>query len=126
MNKYKFEVEIFEGDCGNLLEDQQTGVTPDFATAGVCPWMYRGDGEKSYQQGQRFRFPEEMGSLCSWMIESINSVVKVLTYDGVLPWTYENTPYKKEMDREGVTTEFIRCMDPSAAGIVVKIIRTKV
>lgn len=103
MSKYKFEVEIFEGNSGSLTEDRQTGATPDFATAGICPWMYRGSGEKSYNQGQRFKFPEEMGSLCSWMIESINSVVKVLAYDGLLPWTYDNTPDKKETDEDGVT-----------------------
>ena len=30
----------------------------------------------------------------------------------------------KEMNPEGVTTEFIRCPDPTDSGIVVKIVRT--
>ena len=33
--------------------------------------------------------------------------------------------YEKEMDPDGVTTEFIRCVDPTTSGIVVKVIRTK-
>jgi hypothetical protein len=33
--------------------------------------------------------------------------------------------YKIEIDPEGITTEFVRCIDPTASGIVVKVIRTK-
>ena len=35
------------------------------------------------------------------------------------------TAYEKVIDPEGVTTEFVRCPDPTASGIVVKVIRTE-
>jgi hypothetical protein len=43
-----------------------------------------------------------------------------------MPWLYEGTPYKKVIDPDGVTTEFIRCPDPTDSGVVVKITRTRV
>jgi hypothetical protein len=49
----------------------------------------------------------------------------VLEYGGTLPWEYKGTPYEKQIDPDGVTTEFVRCPDPSSAGIVVKITRTR-
>ena len=39
-------------------------------------------------------------------------------------WQYQDTPYEKEIDPDGVTTEFVRCVDPTEPGIVVKVIRT--
>jgi hypothetical protein len=42
-----------------------------------------------------------------------------------LPWTYSGTPYEKTIDPDGVTTEFVRCPDPSTA-VVAKITRTLV
>ena len=54
----------------------------------------------------------------------MHGVIHVLRNDGTLGWMYEGTPYEKEIDRNGVTTEFVRCIDPTASGIVVKIIRT--
>ena len=35
-----------------------------------------------------------------------------------------DTFYEKEIDPDGVTTEYMRCVDPTKSGIVVKIIRT--
>ncbi len=121
---YIFEIEIFEGKGGKLEKKGDEIIFPDLPKEGVCAWMYMGDGKNSYQQGQRFRYPEDLGKLCPWLIDNINSVIRVLNYGGALPWKYENTPYTKEIDPAGVTTEFIRCLDPTDSGIVVKIIRT--
>ncbi len=125
MNSYSFEIEIFEGK-GSDINKNDKNITPDFANEGICAWMYRGDGKDSFQKGKRFKFPEDMGQMCPWLTDSINTVVRVLAHGGILPWTYEGTNYKKEIDPEGVTTEFIRCIDPSDSGIVVKVIRTKI
>jgi uncharacterized repeat protein (TIGR04076 family) len=125
MMKFKIEIEIFEGSGGKLRREGDDIVTPDFAQEGICPWMYFGDGEKSYQQGQRFSFPEEVGILCPELQDSMHGMLRTLQYGGTLFWTYEGTPYEKEIDLEGVTTEYIRCPDPTAAGIVVKLIRTR-
>jgi len=32
--------------------------------------------------------------------------------------------YEKVIDPDGVTTEFVRCLDPTASGIVMKVTRT--
>ncbi len=39
-----------------------------------------------------------------------------------LPWTYKGTPFEKKMDPDAVSTEFVRCPDPSLK-YVAKIIR---
>jgi len=38
---------------------------------------------------------------------------------------YENTPYQKFSDPEGISTEYVRCPDPTA-NLVAKITRTRV
>lgn len=124
MKQYKIEIEIFQGKGGELTKNKGEIIYPDLAGEGICAWMYRGDGQNSYQQGRRFRYPEDLGQMCPWLIDSINSVIRVLKYGGTLPWKYENTPFSKEIDPDGVTTEFVRCLDPTDSGIVVKIIRT--
>ena len=52
----------------------------------------------------------------------MNSMIHVLKYGGMLPWTYSDTPYEKKIDPNGITTEFVRCPDPTAR-IVAKITR---
>jgi uncharacterized repeat protein (TIGR04076 family) len=94
--KYEIEIEIFEGEfCDH------------------------------HKIGQKFKYPEDIGKICPWFLDSINSMVRVLQFGGTLPWKYESTRYEKEIDSEGTTTEFIRCPDPTNAGIVAKITRKK-
>ncbi len=38
---------------------------------------------------------------------------------------YEGKGGQLQKDDDGVTTEFIRCVDPTESGIVVKVIRTQ-
>jgi len=123
MKKYKIEIEIFEGRGGKLVKKDGDIIYPDLSKEGICAWMYRGNGKISYKRGQRFNYPEELGRLCPWLVDSINSVIRVLNFGGVLPWEYKGTPYEKEIDPDGVTTEYLRCLDPTESGIVVKIIR---
>jgi uncharacterized repeat protein (TIGR04076 family) len=84
------------------------------------------EGEQSvcHQVGDTFLYPQDRSKLCPWLLDSLEGMARVLMFGGTLPWTYEGTPYKKEIDPEGVTTEYVRCPDPTAAGIVVKITRT--
>jgi len=51
--------------------------------------------------------------------------LRTLEYGGTLPWRYVGTKYEKEIDPDGVTTEFVRCPDPTTK-VVAKIIRTRV
>jgi hypothetical protein len=127
MPPYRIEIEIFEGNGGTLRKEGDRIIYPeDLAKEGVCAWMYRGDGSKSYKKGQRFLYPNDAGKICPWLLGSIDSMLQALRAGGILPWTYAGTPYEKEIDPDGVTTEYARCVDPTASGIVVKIIRTKI
>jgi uncharacterized repeat protein (TIGR04076 family) len=76
--------------------------------------------------GDKFAYPADRGKMCEWLLDSMNGAVRVLQYGGTMPWLYEGTPYKKVIDLDAVTTEFIRCPDPTDSGVVVKITRTKV
>ena len=79
MDRYEIEIEIFEGEGGQLRKDGDEMVYPnDLSEAGICAWMYRGDGEKSYQVGQRFRYPEDAGKLCPWLLGSMHSALQTL------------------------------------------------
>ena len=66
-------------------------------------------------------FPEDMGKVCPWLLDSAHGMMRALMMGGTLPWNYKGTPYEKEFDSDGITTEFVRCPDPTSAGIVVKI-----
>lgn len=116
MPEYLIELEIFEGRGGQPLPD---GSRPDFIAAGICPWMYG-----SYQMGQKFRYPEDLGRLCPWLVDSLTGFLRALESGGTLPWRYPDTRYEKAIDPTGVTTEFVRCPDPTDAGIVIKVTRT--
>jgi len=125
MRSYKIEIEIYEGKGGSLRKDGDRIIYPDIVGEGICAWMYRGDGEKSYQVGQRFTYPGDAGRLCPWLLDSMQSIIHTLRFGGTLPWQYPETLYEKLFDENGVTTEFIRCIDPTESGIVVKVIRTE-
>ena len=126
MASYKIEIEIFEGRGGQLQVEGDRIIYPDLEREGICAWMYRGNGQHSYQAGEKFVYPEDAGKLCPWLLASLDGVITALRFGGTLPWDYEGTPYEKEIDPDGVTTEFVRCIDPTDSGIVVKVIRTKV
>jgi uncharacterized repeat protein (TIGR04076 family) len=87
---YEITIEIFEGNCDN------------------------------HKEGEKFKYPEDIGKICPWLLDSCNSMIRVLLFGGTLPWRYEGTKYEKVIDREGITTEFVRCPDP-VKGVVAKI-----
>ena len=116
MKDYVIELEIFEGNAGQLHND---GSYPDFAREGICAWMYG-----RLHQGQKFRYPDDLGQLCPWLVDSLTGMMRALENGGELLWRYRGTPYEKVIDPAGVTTEFVRCPDPTASGIVIKITRT--
>ncbi|HEX9902068.1 MAG TPA: hypothetical protein VGB72_04310 [Acidobacteriota bacterium] len=95
--KYKIDIEIFE--------------------ARQDSWCHK--------KGDTFKYPEDMHKICPWLLSSLHDFIILLQRGVTLPWKYEGTPYEKVIDPEGVTTEYIRCPDPTS-NLVAKIIRTKV
>jgi uncharacterized repeat protein (TIGR04076 family) len=87
--------------------------------------IFKGTGCEYHGTGEKFEYPEEIGRICPWLLDSINSMVRVLQFGGTLPWKYQNTEYEKELDVDGTTTEFVRCPDPTDSGVVAKITRKK-
>jgi len=83
-----------------------------------------GPKTRCHQLGEKFVWPKDSGKLCRWLSSALDPVVTSLYSGGILPWKYSGTPYEKVIDPEGVTTEYLRCPDPTEAGLVVKITRT--
>ena len=125
MSDYAIEIEIYEGKGGHLRKDGDTIIAPDVVKEGICAWMYCGDGEQSYQVGRRFSYPKDANQLCPWLLDSLRGIIEALSAGKTLGWKYKDTPYEKVIDPMGITTEYVRCIDPTASGIVVKVIRTK-
>ncbi|NHJ31665.1 MAG: hypothetical protein FK732_02275 [Asgard group archaeon] len=92
---YKMDFEIFESNC---------------------PY---------FKAGEKFSSLEDIGKRCPWLYDSANAMTRVLQCDGKLPWDYKGTKYEKIINKDGVTTEFVRCPDPTSQTLVLKIIRTE-
>jgi hypothetical protein len=58
-------------------------------------------------------------------LSRLHDFLIVLAHGATLPWKYEGTPYQKVIDPDGVTTEYVRCPDPTSA-LVAKITRTAI
>lgn len=69
-------------------------------------------------------YPEDLGRVCPWLRDSMSGILRAMEWGATFPWDYEGTPYRKRSDPEGVSTEFVRCPDPTANGVVAKITRT--
>ena len=95
--RYKLEIEIFE-------------ARPD-------TWCHK--------KGDKFAYPQDIGKLCPWLLSSLHDFLIGLEKGATLPWMYEKTPYEKVVDPNGVTTEYVRCPDPTS-NLVAKITRTKI
>ena len=87
--------------------------------------IFKGSVCDHHRLGQKFTYPQDIGHLCPWLLDSINCMLRVLQFGGTLPWRYQDTEFEKEIDSGRVTTEFIRCPDPTDAGVVAKVTRKK-
>jgi uncharacterized repeat protein (TIGR04076 family) len=92
-------------------------ITVDIYEARQDTWCHR--------KGDKFDWPQDMGKICPWLRSSMHDAIRLLENGVTLTWKYENTPYQKVIDPDGITTEFIRCPDPTS-NLVARITRTKV
>lgn len=76
-----------------------------------------------HKKGDKFEYPKDIGKICPWLQSSLHDFLRLLENGVTLPWKYEDTPYEKVIDPDGVTTEYVRCPDPTA-DLVAKITRT--
>ena len=87
--------------------------------------IFESGGCRMHKVGDKLKYPQDRGIMCPWLLDSASSMILALLAGGTFPWKYEGTPYEKEIDPEGITTEFVRCPDPTSSGVVLKIIRKK-
>ena len=78
-----------------------------------------------HKKGDKFSYPEDMGKLCPWLRTSLHDFLRLMENDVTLTWKYEGTPYEKVINENGITTEYVRCPDPTS-DLVAKITRTEV
>ena len=115
-----------------LLEGGQESQKPPLPPPAPKPKRYKIDIEIfearqdswCHKKGDTFKYPEDMHKICPWLLSSMHDFIILLQRGVSLPWKYEGTPYEKVIDPEGLTTEYIRCPDPTS-NLVAKIIRTK-
>ncbi len=78
-----------------------------------------------HKKGEKYKYPDEYGKICPWLRDSMDGFIRALENGATLRWRYEGTPYEKQIDPEGITTEFVRCPDPTA-NLVAKITKKAV
>jgi uncharacterized repeat protein (TIGR04076 family) len=78
-----------------------------------------------HKKGDKFEYPKDMAKICPWLMSSMHDFITGLLHGANFGWKYEGTPYEKVIDPNGITTEYVRCPDPTA-NLVAKIIRTKI
>ena len=78
-----------------------------------------------HKKGDKFKYPQDMGKICPWLMSSMHDFIILLKRGVTLSWKYKGTPYEKVIDPNGITTEFVRCPDPTA-NLVARITRTLV
>ncbi|MCP4728143.1 MAG: hypothetical protein GY863_24095 [bacterium] len=78
-----------------------------------------------HKKGDKFKYPDELGKVCPWLRDSMSGFIRALENGATLGWRYEGTPYEKQIDPNGITTEFVRCPDPTA-NLVAKITKRAV
>lgn len=78
-----------------------------------------------HKKGDKFEYPADFGKICPWLRTSLNDFLRLLENDVTLTWKYEGTPYEKLINQNGITTEYVRCPDPTS-DLVAKITRTEI
>ena len=60
--------------------------------------IFKGNGCDHHRLGEKYKYPDEIGKLCPWLLDSIQAMIRVLQFGGSLPWKYNDTEYEKMID----------------------------
>ncbi len=112
-----FMSDAFAGDQEQAAKRKRFKIDLEIYEAREDSWCHK--------KGDRFEYPADYGKICPWLRSSLNDFVRLLENDVTLSWKYEGTAYEKIINQNGITTEYVRCPDPTA-DLVVKIIRTEI
>lgn len=66
------------------------------------------------KKGDKFEYPKDMAKICPWLLLSMHDFIKLMQNDVTLCWKYAGTPYEKVINKYGITTEFVKCPDPTS------------
>ncbi len=53
--------------------------------------IYHGNHCEHHTVGQTFTYPDDIGAICPWLLDSMNGMIRVLQFGGTLPWRYNDT-----------------------------------
>jgi uncharacterized repeat protein (TIGR04076 family) len=87
--------------------------------------IFESGGCAMHSAGEIYRYPADAGSICPWLLDSMSGMMRVLQFGGKLPWTYKGTKYSKLANTDKEIIEFVRCPDPTSAGVVARITARK-
>ena len=97
MPVHDITLEIFEGKGATVTGDD----FPNLVEEGLCAWMLGDDEEPEKRVGDTFRYPEDLGELCPWLVDSLTGFLRVLENGGTLPWRYRTRPTRRRSTRTG-------------------------
>ena len=58
--------------------------------------IFESGGCGYHKAGDKLKYPEDRGIMCPWLLDSANSMIRVLQFGGTLPWTYKALPTKRK------------------------------
>jgi hypothetical protein len=77
-----------------------------------------------HKKGDKFEYPKDWEKLCPYIRGGTIEFIQQLEAGATLPWRYLGTPYKKVIDQEGISTEYVRYPDPSENNTAVMLAKT--
>lgn len=102
---------------GELQQRKRFKIDIDIFEAREDTWCHK--------KGDMFKYPDDIGKLCPWLLASMQDFLRLMENNVTLNWKYEGTPYEKVINENGITTEYVRCPDPTS-DLVARITRREV
>jgi len=95
MSECDITLEIFEGKGATITGD----AFPNHVEEGLSAWMLGDENEPEKRVGDRFQYPDDLGKLCPWLVDSLTGFLRALENGATLSWRYAGSPYEKQNQR---------------------------